>query len=171
MPWKHSARTADSLSTAASRHALPPQQQCRLQFLKPGQLSRALWWPAHPTPEIFRLPKFEAPMQKLKNTTTRLKKQCPRKLAKGVVWCSVYTRVCLRRMFVGSCAYMHSAFWRSSPFLFSLSSLFQHLFRFFFPWRKVGGFRMAIVGVVCLHVCSTVVCVCLCGGMERVYLN
>ena len=41
----------------------------------------------------------------------------------------------------------------------------------FFPWRKVGGFRMAIVGVVCLHVCSTVVCVCLCGGMERVYLN
>lgn len=30
--------------------------------------------------------------------------------------------------YVGSCAYMHSAFWRSSPFLFSLSSLFQHLF-------------------------------------------
>jgi len=30
---------------------------------------------------------------------------------------------------------------------------------------------VAIVGVVCLHVCSIVVCVCLCGGMERVYLN
>ena len=44
-----------------------------------------------------------------------------RKLAKGVVWCSVYTRVCLRRMFVGSCAYMHSAFWSSSPFFISLS--------------------------------------------------
>ena len=56
-------------------------------------------------------------------------------------------------------------------FSFFIVIIIQTLFRFFFPWRKVGGFRMAIVGVVCLHVCSTVVCVCLCGGMERVYLN
>lgn len=41
-----------------------------------------------------------------------------RKLAKGVVWCSVYTQVCLRHMFVGSCAYMHSAFWSSSLFFY-----------------------------------------------------
>lgn len=102
-----------------------------------------------------------------------------RKLAKGVVWCSVYTRVCLRRMFVGSCAYMHSAFWSSSLFFISLSSLFQqHFFSFSFRMAESGGnpdghctWDVAIVGVVCLRVCSIVVCVCLCGGMECVYLN
>ena len=30
---------------------------------------------------------------------------------------------------------------------------------------------VAIMGAVCLRVCSIVVCVCLCGGMECVYLN
>lgn len=69
-----------------------------------------------------------------------------RKLAKGVVWCSVYTRVCLRRMFVGSCAYMHSAFWSSSLFFYFIVIIIPAApFSLFLSvWRKVEGIRMAI---------------------------
>ena len=69
-----------------------------------------------------------------------------RKLAKGVVWCSVYTRVCLRRMFVGSCAYMHSAFWSSSLFFYFIVIFIPAApFSLFLSvWRKVEEIRMAI---------------------------
>ena len=139
-PFNCCLKTCSATPAAVSLAILEAWPDVAKEISATGQtaLSRALWWPAHPTPEIFRLPKFEAPMQKLKNTTTRLKKQCPRKLAKGVVWCSVYTRVCLRRMFVGSCAYMHSAFWRSSPFYFHCHHYSSTFFAFSFHGGKWG---------------------------------
>ena len=77
-------------------------------------------------------------MQKLKNTTTRLKKQCPRKLAKGVVWCSVYTQVCLRRMFVGSCAYMQRVLAVFSFFIF-IVIIIPAPFSLFLSMAESGG--------------------------------
>ena len=42
----------------------------------------------------------------------------------------------------------------------------------FLPCRRISPqLECSYRGVVCLRACSIVVCVCLCGGMECVYLN